>query len=304
MPARTEALRVAVTALEPFAKIADAYHCAHVKRVKDHRDEGRQPGPPLSDGHRISVSLGEVRAARIALASIAEIEAAVPPDDEALVECVAQIIDPEAWGLPPYDLGEFGATDRDEARIKARAAIAAMPPPQDGWRPIAEAPRDGNEVLLLHRYHRHGNSQIVAFWDDEGNKTARWQTADGPAYHEEWPSHWMPLPPPPASEPGGTQLEPCDMNIYEEAEISRKEEQILFLEKACNEQAAETVKAVGELRLEIARLRAGLREALRALEEIADMEGREFMTDSRFVVQALSLANGLARLRALLPPEE
>ncbi len=82
------------------------------------------------------------------------------------------------------------------------------------------------------------------------------------------------------------------MNIYEEAEISRKEEQILLLEKACNEQAVETVKVVGELRLEITRLRDGLREALGLCE----------MPDSRFAHE--EGASKIVRLRALLPPEE
>ncbi len=126
-------------------------------------------------------------------------EAAAPPDDEALVERVARAIyDALPFGVWTWE--DAPASTREDCLVCARAAIAASPP-QDGWRPIESAPRDGNEVLLLHRYHRHGNSQIVAFWDDEGNKTARWQTVDGPAYHEEWPSHWRHLPPPPASEP-------------------------------------------------------------------------------------------------------
>jgi hypothetical protein len=42
------------------------------------------------------------------------------------IEAVAKLIDPEAFGLPPLDLGEFGLSDRDEARAKARAVDAAV----------------------------------------------------------------------------------------------------------------------------------------------------------------------------------
>jgi len=59
------------------------------------------------------------------------------------------------------------------------------------WRPIETAPKDGNDILLV---HRNGTSMIVAFWDDEGTEMARWQTADGMAYHERWPGYWRPLP--------------------------------------------------------------------------------------------------------------
>lgn len=48
-----------------------------------------------------------------------------------MVERVAMAIDPEAFGLPAYDLGEYGASDRDEARLKARAAIEAMREPME-----------------------------------------------------------------------------------------------------------------------------------------------------------------------------
>lgn len=48
-----------------------------------------------------------------------------------ILEKLAQIIDPEAFGLPAHDLGEFGMTDRDEARSKAHAVITALREPTD-----------------------------------------------------------------------------------------------------------------------------------------------------------------------------
>src|SRR4051812_35633587 len=47
----------AMAALRPFAEIADAYAAT----------EGREGRKPHSDGHRVSVGLGECRAARAAL---------------------------------------------------------------------------------------------------------------------------------------------------------------------------------------------------------------------------------------------
>jgi hypothetical protein len=62
------------------------------------------------------------------------------------------------------------------------------------WQPIETAPKDGNDILLC---HAGGDSMVVAFWDEDGTKLARWQTADGVAYHEDWPGHWVALPPAP-----------------------------------------------------------------------------------------------------------
>ncbi len=61
--AENKALRAA---LAPFAKIAADYEAADEQRAQHYRDEGREIGPH-SDGHRVSIGLGECRAARIAL---------------------------------------------------------------------------------------------------------------------------------------------------------------------------------------------------------------------------------------------
>ena len=61
---RVEALE---KALRPFGKVASDYAAAEERRSAAHRDEGRPFGPPLSDGHRISVALGECREALAAL---------------------------------------------------------------------------------------------------------------------------------------------------------------------------------------------------------------------------------------------
>jgi hypothetical protein len=59
------------------------------------------------------------------------------------------------------------------------------------WQPIETAPKDGTDILVW----MFGNSMAVVFYDD--NLDHPWHTMDGPAYHKEAPTHWMPVPEPP-----------------------------------------------------------------------------------------------------------
>ena len=52
------------SALQPFALLAEQYDAADQKRAQNYKDEGRAPGPGTSDGHRISIGLGDCRKAR------------------------------------------------------------------------------------------------------------------------------------------------------------------------------------------------------------------------------------------------
>lgn len=63
----------------------------------------------------------------------------------------------------------------------------------DWWKSIATAPKDGTEILVA----AAGNSWFVVFWDDKPGDTHCWQTPDGVRYHNDLPTHWMPLPPQP-----------------------------------------------------------------------------------------------------------
>lgn len=56
-----------VAALKPLAAIALQYEELDRQRLKHFADEGRAPGPGYADSHRVSVSLGELRAALKAL---------------------------------------------------------------------------------------------------------------------------------------------------------------------------------------------------------------------------------------------
>jgi hypothetical protein len=66
------------------------------------------------------------------------------------------------------------------------------------WQPIETAPRDGTEVFCFIPEHNWGalkvgeDYKLLSFIQDVG-----WVNR---AYHNEKPTHWMPLPPPPTTE--------------------------------------------------------------------------------------------------------
>jgi hypothetical protein len=69
------------------------------------------------------------------------------------------------------------------------------------WQPIETAPKDESDIIVC----RSGKEVIATFnivyWNDTdlGSRTHPWCFVDGGgAYHRDWPTHWMPLPPPPA----------------------------------------------------------------------------------------------------------
>jgi len=79
-------------------------------------------------------------------------------------------------------------SSQDEA---ARASSAAAQ-----WLPIETAPKDGTEIL--------GHTDVgalVLYWDTLSDNPERW--SDGMSRYHRIPTHWMPLPAPPA-EPADT----------------------------------------------------------------------------------------------------
>lgn len=68
------------------------------------------------------------------------------------------------------------------------------------WLPISTAPKDGTKILVTDA-NTIGCEECV-FWDDDPQASQnsigwQWATDDGPSYHEERFTHWMPLPEPP-----------------------------------------------------------------------------------------------------------
>lgn len=76
----------------------------------------------------------------------------------------------------------------------------------DGWLPIESAPRDGTYVLLFGELEQPYVSNYDTFRDGFGDKYTGWVSPDagelGPGLMS--PTHWRPLPQPPAMHaPGG-----------------------------------------------------------------------------------------------------
>lgn len=61
------------------------------------------------------------------------------------------------------------------------------------WQPIETAPKDGTEVLLF-----AGFDMGICFWREDETMTG-WTWGLGKRFLN--PSHWMPLPPPPVTQP-------------------------------------------------------------------------------------------------------
>jgi hypothetical protein len=82
---------------------------------------------------------------------------------------------------------------REDVRALLREAAAALEAARkDGWQPIETAPKDGNEVILFDSDYL----QLSGFEGRYSEPRGSWLSSyDGPVN----PTHWMPLPPPPAA---------------------------------------------------------------------------------------------------------
>ena len=126
-----------------------------------------------------------------------------------------------------YEYTTDGLTPKDfeaahlaaQADYEARILAAIQPNPEarhealaKAWQPIETAPKDGTRVMLWRGFISHGewSEMIIAEWHD-----GEWLWPDpreNPSTHGEWtdydlidgygdasgPTHWMPLPTPPA----------------------------------------------------------------------------------------------------------
>lgn len=95
--------------------------------------------------------------------------------------------------------------------------------PNEGWRPIAEAPKDGAEVLLcggviVYPSSEHSPSPLTwttyGEWTTAGFRPVGWwrQTnSETPEYHgiEIRPTHWMPMPDPLPEPPESLNIQPA-----------------------------------------------------------------------------------------------
>ena len=120
--------------------------------------------------------------------------------DEATVERVARAIyharnPPTPLRIKFERLEELGWHKELEAsRELARAAIAALPPQGDGWQDIATAPRDGTEFTGYELVN--DRPRILSMVYDSVFKGFVASVHSFVAFQ---PTHWRPLPAPPAA---------------------------------------------------------------------------------------------------------
>ena len=105
-------------------------------------------------------------------------------------------------------LGRLMDVTRSRTAFEAAAAIRALAPAQagvGGWQDIASAPKDGRWIMVVCDWGDHANDWLrVVRWDRRRDGFG-WATMDpdgmahGGNIGDNVPTHWMPLPAPPAS---------------------------------------------------------------------------------------------------------
>lgn len=85
-----------------------------------------------------------------------------------------------------------------EKQINVALAQLRAAEAEAGWRPIAEAPKDGTPILV-HRYN-HMIPYIAAWLDGAAISQPGWHNVDLHVRIGMAPTHWRPLPAPPAKE--------------------------------------------------------------------------------------------------------
>jgi hypothetical protein len=100
----------------------------------------------------------------------------------------------ENWFAIELEKGSLYLADKEDCFWLWQAAKESQ------WQPIETAPKDGDCILLLSAHKGEGVSYRVAYWDEEGRKYFQWHvddSADGFNHHDNFFTHWMPLPQPP-----------------------------------------------------------------------------------------------------------
>ncbi len=69
------------------------------------------------------------------------------------------------------------------------------------WQPIETAPKDGTEILVCITYNLPDDEWETVQWVD-GWRSGKWFRYHDKIYIPFPPTHWMPLPPPPAATKG------------------------------------------------------------------------------------------------------
>lgn len=92
-----------------------------------------------------------------------------------------------AAALQHADIFEYSRIEKPVLTEDLRALLS----PEQGWREIESAPKDGRSVLVFcPRASDHGYERIRLTWRKDG----KWQGANNTSWP---PTHWRPLPAPP-----------------------------------------------------------------------------------------------------------
>ncbi len=136
-----------------------------------------------------------------------------PDPDEALVERVARAIYPHLVEGTDYDevpIHEAITRPRyrhlwERALRAADAALAAMPSacPAGEWRPIETCPRDGTDFLAMDE----GGDMYRCAFEIAGDEAYFSVRCGQPVVYSPEPTHWQPLPAPPAAHAPETAAE-------------------------------------------------------------------------------------------------
>ena len=106
-------------------------------------------------------------------------------------EALAKALENLLRGHQP-DIEEFHG---HKEYTEARAALEAYRSQPDGWRPISEAPKDGDTRILLGRTG-YAEQQAVCWWSRSHDA---WLTVIGGCTFYE-ATHWQPLPESPSND--------------------------------------------------------------------------------------------------------
>ena len=79
-------------------------------------------------------------------------------------------------------------------------ALDSTPPSPEVWRSISDAPKGDDDTSILVCNANYKDMMEVVYFDP-AKPPYCWATADGPSFHLEAFTHWMPLPAPPLALP-------------------------------------------------------------------------------------------------------
>jgi hypothetical protein len=93
------------------------------------------------------------------------------------------------------EVASWSKEKRAMMRLEGPVEVSRTPAPAapSDWQPIETAPKDGTEILG----HTQTCGALVLYWNTTTADYEYW--SDGMSMHQRAPTHWMPLPAPPAA---------------------------------------------------------------------------------------------------------